>query len=417
MISVGFPGTVASLRQQWGRAGRRGHGLAVLVASEDALDQYFMREPRALLGRRVEAAILDHENPRVLDGHVRAAAFEAPLDDRDREVLGDAALERAAVLPELKHTKAGYVWAGRDYPAARVSLRSTGPESFTIVDGSSGTVLGIAEQERAFTTVHEGAIYLHLGESYRVRALDLENRTALVEPFSGDYYTQAKTETTTAIVEPRRSDRRLGVELTFGSVVVTDQVVGYQKKSIQTQESLELVPLELPQTEFETEAVWFLPEAWMLEGLEQMPRLLGSLHAAEHSLIALAAALGDVRPLGHRRALDEPALPDRAADDLRLRRPLRRRRDRRARLRRLRGLGRGHRETAARLPVRAWVPVVRAEPEVRQPERAARQGRRAHAARPDARLGVAFRHGIPRNPGLAVQLRLPRDRQLVLEHD
>jgi DEAD/DEAH box helicase domain-containing protein len=287
VISVGFPGTVASLRQQWGRAGRRGHGLAVLVASEDALDQYFMREPRSLLGRRVEAAILDHENPRVLDGHVRAAAFEAPLDDRDREVLGDAALERAAVLPELKHTKAGYVWAGRDYPAARVSLRSTGPEVFTIVDGASGTVLGIAEQERAFTTVHEGAIYLHLGESYRVRALDLETRTALVEPFSGDYYTQAKTETTTAIVEPRRSDRRLGVELAFGSVVVTDQVVGYQKKSIQTQESLELVPLELPQTEFETEAVWFLPEPWMLEGLEEMPRLLGSLHAAEHSLIAL----------------------------------------------------------------------------------------------------------------------------------
>jgi DEAD/DEAH box helicase domain-containing protein len=287
VISVGFPGTVASLRQQWGRAGRRGHGLAVLVASEDALDQYFMREPRTLLGRRVEAAILDHENPRVLDGHVRAAAFEAPLDDRDREVLGDAALERAPVLPELKHTKAGYVWAGRDYPAARVSLRSTGPESFTIVDRSSGTVLGITERERAFTTVHEGAIYLHLGESYRVRALDLETRTALVEPFSGDYYTQTKTETTTAIVEPRRGDRRLGVELSFGSVVVTDQVVGYQKKSIQTQESLELVPLDLPQTEFETESVWFLPEPWMLEGLEQMPRSLGSLHAAEHSLIAL----------------------------------------------------------------------------------------------------------------------------------
>jgi DEAD/DEAH box helicase domain-containing protein len=287
VISVGFPGTVASLRQQWGRAGRRGHGLAVLVASEDALDQYFMREPRALLGRRVEAAILDHENPRVLDGHVRAAAFEAPLDDRDREVLGDVALERAAVLPELKHTKAGYVWGGRDYPAARVSLRSTGAESFTIVESASGTVLGIAEQERAFTTVHEGAIYLHLGESYRVRALDLEARTALVEPFSGDYYTQAKTETTTAIVEPRRSDRRLGLELSFGAVVVTDQVVGYQRRSIQTQESLELVPLELPQTEFETEAVWFLPEPWMLEGLEQMPRLLGSLHAAEHSLIAL----------------------------------------------------------------------------------------------------------------------------------
>ena len=110
-ISVGFPGTVASLRQQWGRAGRRGHGLAVLVASEDALDQYFVREPETLLKRSVEAAILDHANPRVLDGHVRAAAFEAPLDDDDRATLGDEALERAALLPELQLTKNGYVWA------------------------------------------------------------------------------------------------------------------------------------------------------------------------------------------------------------------------------------------------------------------------------------------------------------------
>ena len=287
VLSVGFPGTVASLRQQWGRAGRRGHGLAVLVASEDALDQYFMREPETLLGRRVEAAILDHENPRVLDGHVRAAAFEAPLDDADRDVLGDVALERAAVLPDLQKTKAGYVWAGRDYPAARLSLRSTGPESFSIVDASSGAIIGMAEEERAYSTVHEGAIYLHLGESYRVRELDLGSRTAVVEPFRGDYYTQAKTATTTAMVEPQRVESRLGLDLAFGRVVVTDQVVGFQKRSIQTQEKLELVPLELPQTEFETEAIWFLPEAWMLEGIDREPRLLGSLHAAEHSLIAL----------------------------------------------------------------------------------------------------------------------------------
>src|SRR5207249_7574402 len=147
-LSVGFPGTVASLRQQWGRAGRRGHGLAVLVASEDALDQYFMREPETLLERRVEAAILDHENPRVLDGHVRAAAFEAPLDDADRELLGDAALERAAALPDLKHTAAGFVWAGRDYPAARVALRATDTDAFTVVEAGTGTVLGLVESHR-----------------------------------------------------------------------------------------------------------------------------------------------------------------------------------------------------------------------------------------------------------------------------
>jgi DEAD/DEAH box helicase domain-containing protein len=286
-ISVGFPGTVASLRQQWGRAGRRGHGLAVLVASEDALDQFFMRDPEALLSRRVEAAILDHANPRVLDGHVRAAAFEAPLDDADRTTLGDEALERAALLPDLKHTKAGYVWAGRDYPAARVPLRSASADAFTVVDASTGSLLGLVELERAFSTVHEGAVYLHLGESYLVRELDLERRTAVVVPYRGEYYTQAKKETTTAIVEPLRVERRLGLELSFGAVAVTEQVVGYQKKAIRDQSTLETVFLDLPETTFETEAVWYLPEPEQLAGLDQMPTLVSTLHAAEHAMIAL----------------------------------------------------------------------------------------------------------------------------------
>ena len=289
-ISVGFPGTVASLRQQWGRAGRRSHGLALLVASEDALDQFFMREPRALLGRRIEAAILDHANPRVLDGHVRAAAFEAPLDERDAGVLGEEALARAEVLAEageLKRTRAGYVWAGRDYPAARVGLRSASPDAFSVVDAATGSVLGIVERERAYSTVHEGAVYLHLGESYRVLSLDDAARTALVEPFAGDYYTQAKKETTTAIERAELEERSLGLELSFGTVSVTEQVIGYQKKSIRDGETLETVVLDLPATTFETEAVWFAPERRMLAGLEEMPLLLSSLHAAEHSLIAL----------------------------------------------------------------------------------------------------------------------------------
>ncbi len=285
-ISVGFPGTVASLRQQWGRAGRREHGLAVLIASEDALDQYFMREPETLLGRQVEAAILDYSNHRVLDGHVLAAAYEAPIDDDDRATLGDAALERAPHLPELRRTKTGFVWGGRDYPAARTPLRSTSPDAFTVVDAETGAVLGLVERERAYSTVHEGAIYLHLGEQYHVFELDHSARTALVEPFNGDYYTQTKKETMTAIDAASRVERRLGLELTFGRVSVTEQVVAYQKKS-RDGKQLDLVALDLPETTFETEAIWYLPEPPMLEGLETMPRLLGTLHAAEHSMIAL----------------------------------------------------------------------------------------------------------------------------------
>ena len=289
-ISVGFPGTVASLRQQWGRAGRRARGLAVLVASEDALDQFFMREPEALMAREVEAAILDHTNPRVLDGHVRSAAFEAPLDTRDVPFLGPEALERAELLTEggeLKRTKAGYVWAGRDYPAARFSLRSTTPDAFSVLDVGTGAILGLVERERAYSTVHEGAVYLHLGESYRVLELDLDARTAFVEAFTSDYYTQPKKETTTAIAQAEITGRRLGMEVSFGRVSVTEQVVAYQKKGIRDQATLELVALDLPETTFETEAVWYLPEPWMLAGLEQIERLLGSLHAAEHSMIAL----------------------------------------------------------------------------------------------------------------------------------
>jgi DEAD/DEAH box helicase domain-containing protein len=287
VICVGFPGTVASLRQQWGRAGRRGHGLATLVATEDALDQFFMRDAEALLDRRVEAAILDHANPRVLDGHVRAAAFEAPLDEKDAETLGPEALERAAEIPDLRKTDAGFVWAGRDYPAGRFGLRSATPDSFTVVDTSTGSLLGLVERERAYTTVHSGAIYLHLGESYRVAELDLDNRAALVEPYVGDEYTQVKKDTMTAIAEPLRSERRLGLDLSFGRVVVTEQVVAYQRKRIGDNETIETVPLDLPETTFDTEAIWFVPEDWMLEGLTDMPRLLGSLHAAEHALIAL----------------------------------------------------------------------------------------------------------------------------------
>jgi DEAD/DEAH box helicase domain-containing protein len=287
VISVGFPGTVASLRQQWGRAGRRGHGLAVLVASEDALDQYFMREPDKLLGRRVEAAILDHANPRVLAGHVRSAAYEAPIDEDDAEILGPEALVAAAADPELKETPRGFVWAGKDSPAAHTPLRSAETDAFTIIDAGTGSLLGVVESARAYTTVHEGAVYLHLGEAFLVRELDHTARHAIVEPFNGDWYTQVKKDTNTAIIRPLREERRAGLDLVFGEIEVTEQVVAYERKTVSSQERIELVPLDLPQSTFPTEAIWFSPEPEQLADLEQMPKLLATLHAAEHSLIAM----------------------------------------------------------------------------------------------------------------------------------
>jgi DEAD/DEAH box helicase domain-containing protein len=286
-ISVAFPGTVASLRQQWGRAGRRTRGLAVLVAGEDALDQYFMREPEALLGRSVEAAILDPTSPRILDPHVLAAAYEGPITDADAATLGAAAVARAQIHPELVRTPAGIVWHGRDHPAARISLRSGDTEAFAVVDEETGTLLGLVERERAFSTVHEGAVYLHLGEQYLVTALDEAARVALVRGAEVDWYTQVRKETDTTIEAELRRARVAGVELALGRVTVTEQVVAYHRKAIADGSTIDVVPLLVPPSSFTTEGVWFSPDDGLLAGLDEMPTLLSTLHAAEHALISM----------------------------------------------------------------------------------------------------------------------------------
>jgi DEAD/DEAH box helicase domain-containing protein len=156
-----------------------------------------------------------------------------------------------------------------------------------VVDASTGTVIGQVERSRAYSTVHAGAVYLHAGESYLVRELDETALRAVVEPFRGDWYTQPKRETETAVLGPRRTEPRLGLELVFGEIEVTDRVVGYERKTIASQERIELVPLDCPPSSFETEAIWFCPEPGQLRDLDAMPRLLGTLHAAEHALIAM----------------------------------------------------------------------------------------------------------------------------------
>ncbi|HEY2073772.1 MAG TPA: Zn-binding domain-containing protein, partial [Gaiellaceae bacterium] len=195
--------------------------------------------------------------------------------------------ERAPHVPDLAHTARGWVYAGKGYPAAQVPLRSASADAFSVIDGTTGTVLGIVEHERAYSTVHEGAIYLHLGEQWLVQELDIAGRRALVEPFGGDWYTQVKKETDTVVEEPLRVQRRLGLELTFGRVSVTERVVAYQRKGIRDQATISTVELDLPATTFETEAIWYVPTERQLDGLEEMPKLLSSLHAAEHAMIAI----------------------------------------------------------------------------------------------------------------------------------
>jgi DEAD/DEAH box helicase domain-containing protein len=295
-VVVTFPGTVASLKQMWGRAGRRGRGLAVYVAGEDALDQFFCRHPDEFLDRPVEAAIVNYENEQIHDPHLLCAAHEGPIDpDADAEILGPrlrAHCEHLEALGELVQRGGRFsLRRPEDYPAARVSLRSGSPDSFAVIDINMGEVLGTVEAARAFSTVHEGAVYLHIGRTYSVVDLDLEGRRALVQPFSGDYYTQPKKETETHI--ERLLDRRdaMGVTLSFGIVSVSETVMAYQRKRLPDHEPIDLCALDLPETTFSTQALWYELGPELLAEDFPLELLLGSLHAAEHSQIAVLPLL------------------------------------------------------------------------------------------------------------------------------
>uniref|UniRef100_A0A6J5ZZZ9 Unannotated protein n=1 Tax=freshwater metagenome TaxID=449393 RepID=A0A6J5ZZZ9_9ZZZZ len=278
----------------WGRAGRRGRGLAVYVAGDDALDQFFCRHPDEFLDRPVESAILEYENEQIHLSHLTCAAHEGPINpDQDAVTLGPRvrahceALVAAGVMVERRG--AFTLRAPEDFPAARVSLRSASPDSVSVIDVKQGELIGTVEAARACSTVHDGAVYLHMGRSYSVSALDLDRREALVEPFNGDWFTQPKQETDTWIEQLQDSRQTLGVKLSFGRVVVSEQVLAYQRKRQPGNEVIDINALALPRTSFTTQALWFELDE-LASGLP-LDVLLGALHAAEHAQIAVLPLL------------------------------------------------------------------------------------------------------------------------------
>ncbi|HEX2129003.1 MAG TPA: Zn-binding domain-containing protein, partial [Solirubrobacterales bacterium] len=220
---------------------------------------------------------------------------------RDDEILGGRWRERAEELVGAGRLRRGrdgrYLPRGPGFPAGEISLRSASLDSVAVVDVGSGELMGSVEAERAFTTVHPGAVYLHLGRSFEVRELDIGNRRALVEEFDGDWYTQPKKETM-VFIEAVGAQRSIGpdgsdaVELHFGEVSVTEQVIAYQRKSLRDHEVIDLIALDLPEQNFPTQALWYvLPDSLAGPAVMGQDVQLGALHAAEHSQIAVLPLL------------------------------------------------------------------------------------------------------------------------------
>jgi len=291
-ILVGFPGTIASM---WQRAGRAGRGtdaaLAVLVAGDDALDQYLMRHPDYLFERPCEHAVIDPDNPYILTRHLRCAAAEIALIEPDFDLFGPRARALVPLLieaGELTPRRNRWHWTGRErYPARGVDVRSAGSGAFRVVDARRRTI-GTVEEARVFEQAHPGAICLHLGEAYLVSDLDLAARVVRVQETEADYHTQPRTTIDLEVRRPLAGRPWGPTTLRFGEVDVTSQVTGFARKEHVTETVLGIEPLDLPAQLLTTRALWFeIPEALEQRVHEQGLDFAGGIHAVEHAAIGV----------------------------------------------------------------------------------------------------------------------------------
>ncbi|MBB4948300.1 DEAD/DEAH box helicase domain-containing protein [Kitasatospora gansuensis] len=293
VLMAGYPGTRASLWQQAGRAGREAQGaLAVLIARDDPLDTYLVHHPEALFATPVEATVLDPDNPHILAPHLCAAAAELPLTEADLPLFGPSAGQLLTVLEQRgllrQRTKGSWYWTRRERAVDSVDLRGSGGSPVQIVESSTGRLLGTVDAAAAHTTVHTGAVHLHQGRSYLVQDLDLESSVALVEPAEPPYTTAARDITSISVLATDTTVEWGEARLSFGSVEVVNQVVGYLRKRISTGEILGESKLDLPPRTLRTRAVWWsVTEDQLLDANIPFDQLPGAAHAAEHASIGL----------------------------------------------------------------------------------------------------------------------------------
>lgn len=295
VVLCGFPGTVASMWQQVGRAGRRGNeSISVVIASEDQLDQWVMTHPVETFTRAPERGVINVSNPLVSDAHVACAAHERflhPSDGRFYDDELDDSVRRGVQEEWLslrrRRDDVVAVWSGRGWPASHVGLRSSSRREFRIVE-SDGTLVGTIDGARVFEQAHPGAIYLHQGRALRVDSLEIGERRIVVSPADGDTYTQANS-TYAVTIRSTDLDREVGrATAHMGQVEVSHQVVGYTEKRVADHRVVASETLDLPADHLVTTAVWYTvnPQVFVEAGIESC-RVGGALHAIEHAAIGI----------------------------------------------------------------------------------------------------------------------------------
>src|SRR5262249_28688497 len=291
-LLCGYPGSVVSTWQRSGRVGREDRpSLTILIGMPDALDQYFMKNPGDLLSRGFEEVVFDPANPYVARGHLLCAGAELPLEEpRDSAAYGPLfplvrELEREGAL--ARDAEGTRWFTLRRRPQRDVSLRSIGA-TYTIVDDEAGRVIGSIDAVRAFHETHAGAVYLHRGQQYLVRDLEVEARRVRVVPVDVEYYTEVRGEKEPEITESLREKVEGGIAARLGRLQVTEELTGYEKRRLFGRDRLGLFDLDLPPLTFETVGLWItIPDAVRDRVVAEQGHFMGGIHALEHAMISL----------------------------------------------------------------------------------------------------------------------------------
>jgi len=291
-LLVGYPGSVISTWQRGGRVGRSGQESAlILIAGQDALDQYFMHHPQDFVDREPESAVVNPFNLQIMLPHLECAAAELTLRTDEALCIEENVPEALAKLERegrlLKSADGNEFYARRKAPHRDIDLRGAG-KRFQIVESRSGNLIGEIDDYRAFRETHPGAIYLHKGDSFGVDKLDVGKRLISVSIAKVNYYTRVRTHKLTEILKVKNSIYAFGTDIYIGNIKVTDQVVEYERWNIKTKQIMDRIALDLPPQIFETEGFWFqVPEPIRHACDSAQYDLLGALHAIEHAAIGI----------------------------------------------------------------------------------------------------------------------------------
>ncbi|WP_243439653.1 DEAD/DEAH box helicase [Fundidesulfovibrio soli] len=294
-VMAGYPGTVMSTWQRGGRVGRSMRESAViLVAGEDALDQYFMNHPEDFFDRPPESAVVNPDNPAILARHLECAAAELALRPGEPYLAGEAMRKGVRELEAkgklLLDAQGERIHSARKAPHRDVDLRGSGGRYH--IETTAGVSIGFMDEHRAFRETHPGAVYLHRGVSYVVETLSLGDRLARVEPRQVDYYTRTRGQKSTEILEVTDQTVVFGARVGFGRLKVTEQITGFERRKARGGQMLNIVPLDLPPMTFETEGLWLeIPRPVQDETERRLFHFMGGIHALEHAAIGILPLL------------------------------------------------------------------------------------------------------------------------------